>query len=80
MKESTNKLEESKISPVEVKDTGIVLSDNEKQLIESSRRDLEVLEGFKTAYNELVQRTGFAWVVDTNSPINNPTIGVAKIR
>jgi hypothetical protein len=59
---------------------GIVLSDEEKQLIETQRKGLEALEAFKEEYNALVQRTGFAWVVDTNSPLNNPKIGVAKIR
>lgn len=65
---------------VEVKETGIVLSDNEKNLIENSRREAEAVEVFKSAYKELVQRTGFAWVVDGNSPLNNPTLGVAKIN
>jgi len=71
-----NKAEEVTVT----KEAGIVLSDNEKQLIEAQRREIESLEGFKTAYNELVQRTGFAWVVDVNTPINNPQLGVAKIR
>jgi cupin superfamily acireductone dioxygenase involved in methionine salvage len=64
----------------EVKETGIVLSDNEKQLIENSRRQMEAVEEFKAAYNELVQRTGFAWVVDGNSPINNPVLGVTRVN
>jgi hypothetical protein len=74
------KTEEAVQTVTEVKETGIVLSENEKQLIENSRRQMDAVEGFKRAYNELVQRTGFAWVVDGNSPINNPVLGVAKVN
>ena len=61
------------------KEKKIVLSDVEKQFIESQRIDAEGLEVFRKEYGELVQRTGFAWVVDGNSPVNNIKLGIAKV-
>jgi thymidylate kinase len=57
----------------------IILSDAEKHLIETQRLELDALETFRRGYEELVQKTGFAWVVDGNSPLNNIKLGIAKI-
>jgi len=58
----------------------IVLSDAEKNFIESQRIQGEKLETFKKEYTELVQKTGFAWIVDGNSPVNNIKLGIAKVN
>jgi|VirMetMinimDraft_7_1064189.scaffolds.fasta_scaffold00224_21 hypothetical protein len=58
----------------------IVLSDVEKQQIENFRKESGQLESFKKEYESLVERTGFAWAVDTTSPLNNIKLGVAKVR
>jgi hypothetical protein len=65
---------------MEEQNEGIILSDHEKTLIEAQRREIEAVEVFKTKYNELVQNSGFAWVVDITSPINSPKLGISKIR
>ena len=58
----------------------IVLSDNEKQIIEVQRKEIKNLDDFKNSYNELVQRTGFTWVVDVNSTLQNPQLGISRHR
>jgi len=58
----------------------IVLSDEEINAIELQRNEIKAIEAFKSEYNALVNKTGYAWVVDTNSRLNNPLIGIAKVK
>lgn len=58
----------------------IVLSDIEKQFIESQRKEVELFEVFKKEYSELVNKTGFSWMVDMNSPLNNIKLIIGKIK
>lgn len=57
----------------------IVLSAEEKAVIESQRKELELFNIFNEEYNLLVQKTGYSLVIDGNSPLNNLRLGVAKI-
>ena len=58
----------------------IVLSPEETQAIEQQRLIALNLENFKNQYSELVNSTGFAWVIDGNSTLNNPQLGVARVN
>ena len=58
----------------------IVLSDEEMSFIEAQRKESEGLEEFKKEYSELVNKTGFAWTVDGNSPLNNIKLTIGKIQ
>lgn len=58
----------------------IELNDSERALIEAQRQEGERMEAFKLGYQELVQRTGFAWGIDGNSPLNNPKLGIGKVN
>jgi len=52
----------------------------ELMAIEVQRQDVEKLNVFRTEYKMLVEKTGFAWVVDANSQLNNIQLGIAKIQ
>lgn len=58
----------------------IVLNEEEKKFIESQRKEMELLTEFKLKYEELVNKTGFTWAVDGNSPLNNIKLGIAKVN
>lgn len=58
----------------------IELTENEKLLIESKRLEMAKLEEFKSGYQDLVEKTGFAWGVDLNSPLGQPKLGIVKIN
>jgi hypothetical protein len=58
----------------------IILSPEEKGAIEAQRRERELLEKFQAGYQALVNETGFGWVVDVNSPLNNPQLGITKVK
>jgi len=57
-----------------------VLSEQEREFIESQRRESKRLEEFRTKYEALVKETGFAWAVDGSSTLNAPKLGVAKVN
>jgi len=59
---------------------GIVLTKEEQDAIEAQRRDVELLSTFRTEYQALVEKTGFAWVVDANSQLNNIQLGIGKVQ
>jgi hypothetical protein len=56
----------------------IVLSPEETAAIEGQRRERELLAKFQTEYQALVDETGFGWVVDITSPLNNIQLGIGK--
>tara|TARA_R110000796_G_scaffold252137_1_gene385309 strand:- start:10362 stop:10562 length:201 start_codon:yes stop_codon:yes gene_type:complete len=58
----------------------IVLSEEEKQFIESQRNSERDLELFKKEYADLVNLRGFAWAVDGNAPINNPKLAIGRVQ
>jgi len=58
----------------------IVLSKEEEQTIETQRKQVEKLEKFKIGYQKLVDETGFAWMVDINSPLNNIQLGIGRVN
>lgn len=59
---------------------GIELSDNERAFIEAQRQENAKLENFRQGYQKLVEETGFAWVVDAQSPIGAPKLGITKVN
>jgi len=63
---STKKEEEFKLTPEEL------------VAIEERRKFTENLEKFKNDYQKLVNETGFTWVVDANSQLNNIQLGIAR--
>lgn len=65
---------------VSKKELEIQLTEEEKKIIESQREAVSLLQEFRTSYEDLVKRTGYAWVVDGNSPLNDIKLGIAKIR
>ena len=58
----------------------IVLSAEETAVIEAQRKEKELLEKFQAGYQALVNETGFGWVVDGNSPLNNIQLGIGKVK
>jgi len=60
------------------KEQEIKLTPEEMVAIEERRRFSEKLEKFKADYQFLVEETGFTWVVDANSQLNNIQLGIAK--
>ena len=58
----------------------IVLSNEEKKMIELQRKEVELLEKFKNDYQVLVNETGYAWTVDPTSPLNNPRLTIGKLQ
>ncbi len=58
----------------------IVLTPEESAAIEAQRQERELLEAFQAGYQKLVNETGFGWVVDVNSPLNNIQLGIAKVK
>ena len=58
----------------------MVLSADETQAIEQQRLISVNLENFKTQYSELVKTTGFAWVIDGNSTLNSPQLGIGRVN
>ena len=57
----------------------VVLTPEEEAILENRRKEMQKVESFKVEYGALVQKYGFAWVVDTNSPMNAPLLGIAKV-
>lgn len=66
-------------SKKDTKKEGLVLSKEEQHSIESQRVEVAKLEKFRTEYKKLVEETGFTWVVDANSQLNNIQLGIAKV-
>jgi hypothetical protein len=62
----------------EKKEKDIVLTPEETAAIESQRKDIEYLEVFRVEYQALVERTGFTWVIDATSPLNNLQLGIGR--
>lgn len=74
-------MEEQELGQVtEPKKEEIVLSDDEKRIIEMQRQESQLLENFKNGYERLVSETGYAWAVDPTSPINNPRLTIGKLQ
>ena len=63
---------------LEKKETKIELTPEELVAIETQRKEIEKLNKFRDGYKKLVEETGFMWVVDANSPLNNIQLGIAK--
>lgn len=63
----------------QVSEPELQLSENEKAFIEAQRLEGQKLEAFRNGYQRLVQETGYAWVVDGQSPVANPKLGVVKV-
>jgi len=63
---STKKEEEFKLTPEEL------------VAIEERRKFTDNLEKNKNEYQKLVNETGFTWVVDANSQLNNIQLGIAR--
>lgn len=59
-------------------ETKLVLTPQEEAAIEAQRAEVEKLRLFRDEYQKLVEQTGFMWVVDGNSPLNNIQLGIAK--
>lgn len=62
------------------KELEVTLTSEELAAVENLRKVNENLEGFKEKYKKLVEETGFAWVVDVNSPLNNIQLGIGKVN
>lgn len=64
----------------EKKDEGIALSDAEKSLIESQRKDNMQMEEFQRGYQKLVEETGFGLTVDGQSTLAQPRLTIVKVQ
>jgi len=61
------------------KNEAITLTLEEQAAIEAQRQEVAKLEKFRTEYQKLVEETGFGWVVDINSPLNNIQLGIGRV-
>jgi len=64
----------------QVKDETIVLTPEETAAIELQRKDVDNVRIFKEEYKALVERTGFVWVIDVSSPLNNLQLGIGRAQ
>lgn len=73
-------VETAETEEVKTKSNEMGLSEEERNFIESQRKEAKRLEEFRARYDSLVKETGFAWAVDGNSTLNSPKIGIAKVN
>lgn len=64
----------------EEKKEEINLTPEEVAAIETQRMEVKNLEEFRVGYENLVKKTGFTWVVDSNSTLNNIQLGIARAK
>ena len=58
----------------------VELTPEELAIIEGQRKEQELLLEFRESYEKLVEKTGFAWMVDGNSTLNNIQLGIGKVN
>ena len=58
----------------------ITLTPEEMVAIELQRKDVDNIKIFRAEYQSLVDRTGFAWIIDVNSPLNNLQLGISRAK